>query len=509
MTQYSGDYTMKKYVVFLSLLASVCPSLFAANGYHALRESVVKIYVSGQRSDYALPWQAGAPHAGTGSGFVIKGKRLLTNAHVVSDSRFIEIKKEGDPRRYRAQVAFYGHDCDLALLTVDDPTFFDGTRPVTFADELPDLSDTVVVLGYPLGGERLSLTEGVVSRIDHSTYSHSGVDSHLALQVDAAINPGNSGGPVFFKKRVVGVAFQGLRAADNIGYTIPCPVIRHFLDDVEDGTYNGYPELGVVDLPMRNAALRDAMGLPLQYGGVALTYVDPFGAAHGHLLAGDILLEINNHIIEEDGSIELDNAAVTYMELMERQQWGETLSFNVWRNGKEIEISFPLENPTDPFIFRNLYNERPRYVMVGGMVFSPLSREVLRALGRTAANTPNGQQLLYSMQYAKIDDLYKEHDEFVILSTRLPHKVNTYQDPFDLGILTQINGIPIRTLNDMPRALSQPEGDFHVLSFAGMDESMILSVADVTESEPDIMAQYGVPATAYLGEPMPQPGDHQ
>ena len=502
-----------KTAIRLSLtLAFTCCLLhntYAGNGYHALRSSVVKIYATGQRFDYLLPWQTTNPRAGTGSGFVIKGKRLLTNAHVVSDARFLEVKKEGDPRRYRAEVAFFGHDCDLAILTVADPSFFEGTRPVSFADDIPDLSDTVVVLGYPMGGERLSLTEGVVSRIDHSVYSHSGVDSHLALQVDAAINPGNSGGPVFFKKKVVGVAFQGLRSADNIGYCIPGPVIKHFLDDVKDGTYNGYPELGVYDIPMRNSALRKSLKLPDDMGGVAVNYIDPFGAAYGHLRGRDVLLELNGYTIEEDGSIELEGAPVTYTELMERKQWGETLNFKIWRNGQTKEITFQAENAPDSFIFRNVYNERPRYVMVAGMVFSPLSREVLRAIGRDGLEQRNAQQLLYAMQYAKRDEFYKEHDEFVVLTTRLPHQVNTYAAPFRLGMLTEVNGMPIRALIDLPRALASPRYGFHVLRFAGMDDDLVIRVSDVASSEAEILAQYRVSAPAYLGESTTASGDSQ
>ena len=52
--------------------------------------------------------------------------------------------------------------------------------------------DAVAVVGYPIGGETISVTTGVVSRIEVTSYSH-GATELLGIQIDAAINPGNSG----------------------------------------------------------------------------------------------------------------------------------------------------------------------------------------------------------------------------------------------------------------------------------------------------------------------------
>lgn len=79
----------------------------------------------------------------------------------------------------------------------------------------------VVTYGYPAGGEQISYTRGVVSRIELQNYVHIGNRSLLAVQTDAAINPGNSGGPVIQDDRVVGVAFQGVPGLENAGFFIP------------------------------------------------------------------------------------------------------------------------------------------------------------------------------------------------------------------------------------------------------------------------------------------------
>jgi S1-C subfamily serine protease len=474
------------------------PAGHAATDETAMRESVVKIYVTIQRPDYSLPWQSHQPGSASGSGFIIDKRRILTNAHVVSDTCFLQVQKDGDARRYPAKVEFIGHDCDLAVLTVEDEnTFFEGTRPIKFSDAIPKLNNEVTVLGYPTGGVRLSVTRGVVSRIDYSMYSHSGADQHLVIQVDAAINPGNSGGPILLNGKVVALAFQGLMFADNIGYGIPVPVIRHFLDDIADKSYDGYPELGAVHMEMTNPALRIDLGLPPNRTGIVVQYLDPFGSAIGYLKCRDVLLSIDGLQIENDGTVMLNGNNVLYAEILERKQCGQSVAFKVWRDNREIEVKVPLKLTADPYAYRNVYDKLPEYCIFGGLVFSALNREYLKSVSRLSGDS-NVQQLIYYSQYAKIDGLWKDRDEFVVLIRQLPHPVNTYSQSFLNGIVTEVNGLAIRSLRDVKTAMASPKNGFHVVRFAGMEDFLVLDSAAVREAEQEVMTRYGVPATEYF-----------
>ena len=461
------------------------------------RQAVVKIYVTVQQEDFLQPWQSRPPASGNGSGFIIKGKRIMTNAHVVSDARFIEVQREGESKKYPATVAFIGHDCDIAILQVKDESFFAHASPMTFGTALPDLNDSVLVLGYPMGGDRMSLTKGVVSRIDYSLYTHSTVDSHLAMQVDAAINPGNSGGPVLFNDKVVAIAFQGIMGAQNLGYTIPLPVIEHFLKDIEDGTYDGYPELGVEHLETSNPALRADLGLPAASGGVVVVYVDPFGAGAGILKPRDVLLSIDGHSIAEDGSVSLDNNNMEYSEFVERKQCSDRIFFTVWRDHKTEAVVVPLKRKVDPFLFRQTYDQKPEYLITGGLVFAPLSRGYLVTLGNDL-NTPAAQRLLYASRYAKLDNLIRNKKQFVVLTSRLPHPINTYCSSQLNQILASVNGVPIQQLSDIPAGLKKSTGGFHVFRFEGNDNPLILDARQMDEADGDILAQYNIPAPFYF-----------
>ncbi len=467
-----------------------------------VRHAVVQVHATLQREDYSQPWQPARPMAGSGSGFVLRRRRILTNAHVVSDARFIEVQREGLSRRYPAAVAFIGHDCDLAVLSVDDPAFFEGVVPLELGTRLPRLNDEVLALGYPMGGKRLSLTKGVVSRIDYRLYTHSQVDSHLVLQIDAAINPGNSGGPILFDGRVVGVAFQGIPNAQSLGYAIPLPVLRHLLADIEDGAYDGYPELGVTHLETPNPALRRRLRLPDPVSGVAVSRVDAYGAAAGHLAPGDVILAIDGHPVAHDGTIQLDGETVEYIELLERKQCGDRIRLRLWRDARPLDVTVPLVKRPDPFAFRSDYDRRPDYFIRGGLVFMPLSRGLLNSLGPELGRE-SAQPLLYYATFAKVDQLDAGRRQFVVLRLRLPHPVNAYHDRWLNRIVDSVNGLPIRAMADLPAAFERPAGESHVIRFLGSEDPLILDAAAAARAEEEILARYAIPAPAYLNPPDP------
>src|SRR5437667_209861 len=99
------------------------------------------------------------------------------------------------------------------------------------------VEEAVMVYGYPKGGSSLSITKGIVSRIEFAEYNFP--VAGLRIQIDAAINPGNSGGPAVVGDKMIGLAFSHLSDSKNIGYIIPSEEIDLFLQDIADGHYDG------------------------------------------------------------------------------------------------------------------------------------------------------------------------------------------------------------------------------------------------------------------------------
>jgi S1-C subfamily serine protease len=234
--------------------------------------AVIRVFATSQDPDFDGPWQARTPSNSTGSAVVIGSSLLLTGAHVVANATFLQVQKPSQPDKAIARVRAVSHDSDLALLEVVEPSdFLSDIQPAELGP-MPHLRDQVAVVGYPVGGEEISITEGVVSRIEVQRYSHS--QRHLlAVTVDAAINAGNSGGPVFGNNKVVGIAFQKLTGVDNIGEMVPPPIIRAFLDGVDAHKRPEIPALGITTQNLENPLLRKQLGLTDHERGVA------FGAA--------------------------------------------------------------------------------------------------------------------------------------------------------------------------------------------------------------------------------------
>ena len=165
----------------------------AAKTPGAIENSVVKVFSTVRYPDLYRPWTKQSPSDLTASGVVIEGKRILTNAHAVEYASRVEIQANQAGDKISATVVAFARGIDLAILKLDDETFFDTHPPLPRASKLPEIKDAVMAYGYPKGGDNLSITKGIVSRIEFAPYNYP--VSGLRIQIDDAINPGNSGEP--------------------------------------------------------------------------------------------------------------------------------------------------------------------------------------------------------------------------------------------------------------------------------------------------------------------------
>ncbi len=457
-----------------------------------IRKSLARISNTAQEPNYKQPWLPGFTGSSSGTGWVVSKDRVLTNAHVVSNARFLTLEKENDPKKYIAKVEHAAHDCDLAVLKVEDPSFFNGTVPLELGS-IPEIETEVSVYGYPIGGERLSVTRGVVSRIDFRPYAHSGIDSHLTIQIDAAINPGNSGGPVLQKGKVVGVAFQGFSGdvAQNVGYMIPTPVIRRFLDDIKDGRYDRYMDLSVSLFNTLNPAMRRGLGLADDDRGVLVSSVASAGVCHGYVKPGDVILAIDSLPVASDGTVELEGERVQMAEVAERKFKGESIRLALWRNKTQTEVTVPLTHAWPFTMQSNQFDVLPSYVLYGGLLFQPLSRNLL---GSVQFQNP---RLTYLFESFVPRELYKDHPEVIVLSAILADPINTYLTEFKDGVLEEVDGTRVRTLSDVAAAFEKP-ADFHVLKFMGNGRPLVLERSVVDSARERIRARYGVRQEQFL-----------
>jgi len=465
-----------------------------------IRKAIVKIKNVSQRPDYASPWLEKDFSIGRGSGVIIPGNRILTSAHVVSDSRYLEVEKEDSGTPYGAVVSHIGHDCDLALLEVLDPGFFQGTTSLDFHREIPPLGTMVEAYGFPVGGRRITVTRGVVSRIDYTLYHHTARDYHLIAQIDAAVNPGNSGGPVLRDGKIAGIVFQGVQPSENVGHVIPITVIDHFLEDIADGRYDGYPDLGIVTVNLLNPAYRSFAGLPEGKTGVAVAALLEGHSARGLVNPGDLLLEIDGNPILNDGTILIEGESYFLEEVVERKQAGEEVLLEIFREGEEIAVPIPLRKSREPLKTGNEYESKPEYLIFAGLLFQPLSREYLKAVNGNSSDRSD-PRLVYYFNYYNQDRIYRERPEIVVLSRVLAAPVNQYYSGIAQRVVDRVNGAEIYALADLERAFTRPERGCHLVEFAGGGPPVVLDAAAAAEEHGKILERYRIPADRYLSPP--------
>jgi S1-C subfamily serine protease len=295
-----------------ALLAGLFATLTSLNGWAAshsassepaapqdAENAVVKIFSTVRSPDFQRPWTKQTPMEISGSGVVIEGKRILTNAHVVLYASQVQVQGNQSGDKLFAHVVAIAPEIDLAVLKLDDESFFASRPPLLRAKELPQIKDAVMAYGFPQGGTSLSITKGIVSRIEFVAYTLS--VAGLRIQIDAAINAGNSGGPAVVGDKMIGLAFSRLTGnAQNIGYIIPNEEIELFLKDVADGHYDGKPALHDDLQTLENPALRPYLKLDSSQQGILVH--TPFSKQPGYpLKEWDLITKIADTPIDDEG----------------------------------------------------------------------------------------------------------------------------------------------------------------------------------------------------------------
>lgn len=484
-----------RWILVVAVSLAVLPKARAADA--DVKDAIVKIYTYHDVPDYQNPWSRRGTYSSTGSGCIISGKRILSNAHVVSDRTFIQVRRHGEAKRYPARVLSVSHAADLALLTVDDPSFFEDTPTLDIGD-LPRPQQEVLVYGFPLGGDSMSITKGVISRVEHQVYAHSSC-RFIAAQIDAAINPGNSGGPALVGDRVVGVVMQGISQADNIGYIVPAPVIRHFLDDIEDGRYDGFPSLGVVLQGVENTDLKRKHGLTPDQTGMLIAKTVRGSASDGALRAGDVLLSIEGHPIADDGTVEFrpkERTSLSYY--IQEKQVGESLNLEILRDGAITGVTAALNRriEEDWLVPMEQYDVQPRYFVYGGLVFCPVTVNLLKSWGNDwYDNAPKDLTALLGNNY-----LTDERDEVVLLLKILAADINHGYQDFSTWVVDSVDGAPVTSLAQMIAQVEREDAGPFVVFGNEKGQQIVLDRERVKKAQADIQRTYRIPEDRYLGD---------
>jgi len=474
-----------------SALAQAAPPEVATAASHEADNSVVKVFATVSAPDLSRPWSKQPPIDISASGVVIEGKRILTNAHVVTYASEVQIQANQAGDKISATVAAVAPGMDLALLKLDEESFFTAHPPLPRATALPHIKDAVLAYGFPTGGTSLSITKGIVSRIEFVPYQLA--TSGLRIQIDAAINPGNSGGPAIADGRMIGLAFSRLSNSENIGYIIPDEEIERFLQQVAAGGYTGKPALRDEFQTLENPALRSFLKLDPAVHGLVVRRTHETRSPSA-LKQWDVVTHIADVAVDDQGMINIaPELRLSAGYLVQTKAHNGMLPLTIVRAGKTLHVDEPVPLQY-PLMISALEGTYPRYFIYGPLVFEAASQDFLgaRAKDLGALMFASGSPLMTLWG----EPPQPERSELVVVPAPLfPHRLSKgYGSPAG-AVVKSVNGAPVRSLADLVARLRDLKDEFVSFEFDGrLGEALVFRREEVLASTEQILTDNGVRA---------------
>jgi S1-C subfamily serine protease len=471
---------------FALLIATLLPHLALAQAPAPAGEverSVVKIFSTLRAPDVARPWAKASPAEATGSGVVVEGRRILTNAHVVLYASQVQVQAHQAGDKVPATVVAIAPGIDLALLKLDDESFFDSHPPLARLTLLPDVKDAVMAYGYPTGGSNLSITKGIVSRIEFTSYNFP--VSGLRIQIDAAINPGNSGGPAVVGDKMIGLAFSTLGGAQNIGYIIPNEEIELFLRDIADGRYDGKPAMHDELQTLENPALRAF--LKLDKGVAGMVVHEPFGK-QSPLKVWDVITHIGDTPVDDQGMVQLGpNLRVRFRYLVQKLARDGKVALSVVRAGKRLAVTLPVDLPRRTMV-PDLQGSYPPYFIHGPLVYSVASAQLF------SASRANSNMLGSPLISRMLDGPAFPDEELVVVPAPfLPHRLAQGYDSPQGAVVKSINGVAVKNLRHVVELLRDARGEFVTIDFDRRGgEAVVFARKELEAATEELLTDNGI-----------------
>jgi S1-C subfamily serine protease len=408
-------------------------------------DSIVKLTSVLRLPNPVRPWTKQNPVEVGGTDVVIDGKRIVTVAHLVTYAEEIYVRPGQGGDRVEAKVAASAPGIDLAVLTIDpaEEDFFEKRPPLARARELPQVPSRVDVKGFPIGGNVLSTTQGIVSRIEYAHFDTGSMG--LRIQVDAAINPGNSGGPALVDGKMVGLVW-GQAGAENVGYLIANEEVDDFLKDVADGRYDGKPSPDEQWQALENEALRAKLGLAKSVRGIMVREPRSRDASYP-LREFDVVTAIGDKAIDNEGMIQAaGDLRLSFLYLVPKLARDGSVPIRVVRAGRTIETRLPVSRDDDRLI-RAYEGKMPSYFVCGALVFSPVMRDAMSTYYRANPGISVRNSPLVTRGAERVR--FPDEELVVVTAPMLPHRMTRgYGEPIG-QVVESVNGVKIKNLRHL------------------------------------------------------------
>jgi hypothetical protein len=271
--------------------------------------------------------------------------------------------------------------------------------------------------------------------------------------------------------------------------------VRHFLEDVRDGRFDGFPQFDGRVQTLESPALRESLGLDDEDGGILVVHVAHSDSAADSIEPGDVILELDGLAILENGEVDLGKGML--MEagfLVQQKQVGELLSVKLRREGRTLTKRIKMRAP-DPLVELAGPDHSPSYLIYAGLVFQPLSIRYLEPLDPIPVHLA---AYWYDRNFSNRSVLGQDlprtpRSEVVVLTGLLASELTLGYEEFEDDVVYAVNGVPVRNLNHLAELLDGPDNEIIEIT---MEQGGVIALRhdQVLRERSKILARYRVPA---------------
>lgn len=475
--------------VFLLLLL---PSLFFSGCKSdsetvAMQKQIVKLEVVQKIYDPQQPWRINTKETARNA-LVLSNQKLITTAEFLSDATLLRVQKEGKGTKFEAKVAWVSYPLNLALISVEDTSFWSGLREATLSEETPNIGASRI---WRWQNGILESWHAEINQIQVLPTELSPIN-HVFANAFSEINAAGWCEVVTQGNEVVGLTSS---SSDKKLSVIPSSFLLTILEHQKNDSkfeIGFFPFYWQTTENSQNAKRLNYLGIPK---GVFITQIDPTTPEAKVLKLDDLILEINGMEIESNGdykdpvfgSINLENLAVR------EGIAGSTIHFKIWRQGSEkmIQMTLPAFRYERSKVPDYRFDESPEYLIVGGLIFMPLTTEYLRAFGDQWRNNAP-----FRLHYHTLEPTLTEKDKLVILSSVLPDPYNLGYSDYRFMTVETVNDEKITTLKEFETALAKNQGEFHKITFlqGRTPRQAILDTKTLGEANQRILKKFSIPS---------------
>lgn len=490
---------MKKPLFLLAavLIAAALPAFGQGrSSAEKWENSIVELEVTRKTYDYIQPWSKTTAKSRK-IGTVIGSREILTTATGLNDKILIRIQKGGRGRWFNGEVKWMDYHANVALITSDSDSFWEGLKPIELADK--DFNRDGLQIARWRSGKMEARKADFYEWRDRTLQLSTVSCLHLGANTEA--DGIGSAEPVFDGEKLVGIC---VGKGGDTASIMPYAFIRPVLKAQREGKFAG---LGIFDFtwqPTRNPDTLEYLGLTGEPRGVVVIKVPEKKDRKSVMKVRDLILEVDGHSIDNEGEYkDPDYGHLTLENLTTHKgrSAGDKVKIKVLRDGKELEVTYtmPAADYGRDLIPDYIFDQEPEYLMTAGIVFQPLTEDFLRRWGSSWT-----RRAPFRLLYFRSKESTEKTPSLVVLTVVIPDPINLGYEAIRFQVVDKVNDKQIHTLKDLTEAMKTPKDGFHVVEFikGSSAQRLVLDAAETDNATQRVLGRYGIPKDHYFaGEP--------